>query len=607
MYGHKADRNADGHLYASTHCEAKGPACAWVRQRTDRTTGKEQSRNLNHLGVPMTSDDDTAGPEHRMAQPQRQAAGRHGPARAAMPEAPQSFIVGSGMAGLACAAYLVRANAGGAGNIHLLEQHDRSGGGMDARGSPGQGYSVRGGRMLDEAACACIFDLMSFVPSLSGPGKTLRDECAAFNAGLHPQARSRLVSGGRIVDVSSPGFGTRDRLELIELMLRSEDALGNRRISDVFQPSFLETPFWRMWCTAFAFQPWHSAVEFRRHVLRFLQQLPHIETLAGVQCMPCNPYDSLVQPLVQWLQSQGVDFRYNVRVTDIEFTTTATATQATRLSCVEGDAASEITLRSQDRVFITLGSATADSALGSMDAAPTVNEGTDGSWSLWRAISRHRTAFGSPQVFDSHIDQSRGESFTLTCRSPRFFRMVEAITGNMAGAGGLVTLQDSAWRMSLVLPRQPHVLGQPEDVYVCGGSALLPATLGDFIGKSMLECSGAEILHELFSHLGCGAAAAELCSTATCIPCATPYLTSHLLVRSPGDRPAVIPEGAKNFAFVGRYCEMADDTVSTMEYSVRSAQTAVFTLLGLDTAVSPLYKGLHDPKVILGCMKALLQ
>jgi myosin-crossreactive antigen len=62
-----------------------------------------------------------------------------------------------------------------------------------------------------------------------------------------------------------------------------------------------------MWCTTFAFQPWHSAVEFKRYLLRFILEFSRIETLAGVKRTVYNQYDSLVLPLQKWPQAQGVN------------------------------------------------------------------------------------------------------------------------------------------------------------------------------------------------------------------------------------------------------------------------------------------------------------
>jgi myosin-crossreactive antigen len=45
--------------------------------------------------------------------------------------------------------------------------------------------------------------------------------------------------------------------------------------------------------------------------------------------------------------------------------------------------------------------------------------------------------------------------------------------------------------------------------------------------------------------------------------------------------------------------------VFTVEYSVRSAQTAVYSLLGLNRIVPPVFKGNHDPRIFLKAFEAL--
>ena len=60
----------------------------------------------------------------------------------------------------------------------------------------------------------------------------------------------------------------------------------------------------------FAFQPWHSAVEFHRYLHRFIQEFPRINSLAGVDRTPYNQYDSVILPIERYLKAQGVQFRY---------------------------------------------------------------------------------------------------------------------------------------------------------------------------------------------------------------------------------------------------------------------------------------------------------
>jgi oleate hydratase len=84
-----------------------------------------------------------------------------------------------------------------------------------------------------------------------------------------------------------------------------------------------------------------------------------------------------------------------------------------------------------------------------------------------------------------------------------------------------------------------------------------------------------------------------------------PFITSQFLRRGHGDRPEVIPKGTHNLALIGQFCELPDDVVFTVEYSVRSAQTAVYRLLGLKRAPPAVYKGGFDLQVLYKSVMAL--
>jgi len=524
------------------------------------------------------------------------------------PSAHKAWLAGGGIASLATAAYLIREGRMPGHTIAILEESTQIGGSLDAHGDPERGYVMRGGRMFDEEAYSCTFDLLSFIPSLNDSGKSVMAEFREFNETFRSHSRSRLVANGRKVDVSTHGFTNRDRLDLIELMIRTEISLGARRIDECFQPSFFETNFWFMWCTTFAFQPWHSAVEFKRYMLRFIQEFPRIETLAGVRRTPYNEYDSIVRPLVKWLASQGVRIELNCRVTDLAFVRNGDTMFVERLDSIRDGEPVRMAVAANDLVFVTLGSMTAGSSLGSMNSPAKLDPAeSGGSWALWRTIAADRPEFGRPDVFADHVEQSVWQSFTVTLRDPLFFKLVQEFTGNEAGTGGLVTIKDSSWLMSVVLPHQPHFIDQPDDVRVCWGYGLFPNKPGNHVRKTMAECTGAEILTELCSHLGFEAHLPPILKTAVCIPCLMPYITSQFMPRSDGDRPAVTPRGSGNFAFIGQFCEIPDDVVFTVEYSVRSAQTAVYSLLKLDRKASPIYKGQHDLGVLFDSFKAMLK
>ena len=521
----------------------------------------------------------------------------------------KAYLVGGGIASLASAVYLIRDGHFPGKHIYILEELQLAGGSLDGQGSPEEGYIIRGGRMFDEEAYSCTYDLLSSVPSLNAPGKTVREEMIAFNNVFKINDTARLVDGnGKIVDASALGLSWQDRLDLVKIMAQSEDSLGTRRIDECFSPDFFKTNFWYMWCTTFAFQPWHSAVELKRYLHRFLHEFPRIHNLAGVRRTPYNQYDSIVLPVTTWLKEQGVHFEMNCRVTDLDFKPSDQEKTVERIHYLRDGKMDEIVVNSGDVVLVTIGSMTAASSPGSMTAAPTLDSKyKGGSWMLWETLAKDRPDFGRPSVFDDHVEESLWESFTVTFRDPTFRALLEEFTGNKHGTGALVTFKDSNWLMSLVMARQPHFQNQPDDVTVCWGYGLFPNKKGNYVQKKMSECTGEELLTELCSHLGFTDALPHILKTSICIPVMMPFITSQFLVRAKGDRPQVVPEGSTNLAFIGQFCEIPDDVVFTVEYSVRSAQTAVYSLLKLDKQVSPLYKGQYDARVLVNSLTTMFK
>jgi oleate hydratase len=534
------------------------------------------------------------------ATDQRTKPGPSGPARA--------YLVGGGIASLACAVYLIRDGRVPGERIHIFDESALLGGSLDGQGSAEKGYVIRGGRMFDERAHTCTYDLLSSIPSPTDPGKTLKDGVVEFNRRTPYHSNCRLVENGRKVDTSRFGLSWRDRLTLIRLCLEPETLLGARRIQDCFDPSFFESNFWVMWCTVFSFQPWHSAVEFKRYLLRLIQWFHAMPTLEGVQRMPINQYEYVVLPVTQWLEKRGVHFHNRSQVTDLDFKPAEGETTVQGIHYRADGTQNEIAVGPDDLVFVTLGSMTAGSRLGSMTSAPTQPyRESGGAWALWETIAKKKPAFGRPAAFNGHVPLSSWVSFTLTLRDPTFATLMERFTGNRAGTGGLVTFKDSNWLMSVVLLHQPHFQNQPDHVTVCWGYGLFPDRAGNYVPKRMSESTGAEILTELCSHFRFAEETPRILATSTCIPCMMPYITSQFMPRAEGDRPAVIPEGSTNLAFLGQYCEIPHDTVFTVEYSVRSAQIAVYSLLKLDRKVTPIYKGQYDPRVVLKALMTMLK
>ena len=67
----------------------------------------------------------------------------------------------------------------------------------------------------------------------------------------------------------------------------------------------------------------------------------------------------------------------------------------------------------------------------------------------------------------------------------------------------------------------------------------------------------------------------------------------------------MIPQGSKNFAFLGQFVEIEDDVVFTVEYSVRGAMLAIYAFFGVEREIPDLYNGLLDPKVGLKALETV--
>jgi oleate hydratase len=303
-------------------------------------------------------------------------------------------------------------------NITIFEELDKIGGSLDGCGTPESGYVLRGGRMI-ESKYLCTFDLFASIPTLDG-SRTVTREIVDWNETLKTSSKSRLFRSGH--RQTAPVFGLREQdiLAIEQLALEPEAMLTGTSIAEQFDPGFFATNFWLMWCTTFAFQPWHSAVEFRRYLLRFAHMVDGLNCLNGIMRTVYNQYDSLVRPLVKWLTERGVRFEMNTRVKDLVLNEHGGTIAVTDIAVERGGALATIPVSPADFVLVTLGSMTEASSLGGMDTVPVMNGKTQGgAWTLWENLATGRSAFGRPSVFSDHVEESRWVSFTTTLHDDR--------------------------------------------------------------------------------------------------------------------------------------------------------------------------------------------
>ena len=515
----------------------------------------------------------------------------------------QHHIVGGGIAGLAAAVFLIRDGGIDGQDIHIYEQLGEAGGSLDGSGDAATGYLIRGGRMFEEHF-ACTFDLLGTIPSVDDPNISVAEDIAAFNQMVPGSSNCRLVRNGKPAeDRYDLTLSAHDIVDINRLILKPERALKDQRIDEWFQPSFFESNFWLMWSTMFSFQSWHALIEMRRYLRRFIHLFPGFTKIAGILRTRYNQYDSLIAPILTWLRNHGVKISTDTMITDVTIQGSRQDRHVSALVLGDGN---NVKTDEADRIYLTLGSMTDGSVVGANDRAPSLDDQEGGAWALWRRLAENHEGFGQPEVFCGDTNKTAWHSFTVTLDGPDFFEFIEDFSNNRTGTGGLITFADSGWTLSFVLFHQPHFRGQKHGAYTFWGYGLRGDRPGDFVNKPMWEATGDEIITELAGHLKLSSKQRRWFDGARVRPCRMPFITSQFMPRRPGDRPDVLPVGARNFAIIGQYCELPRDCVFTVEYSVRSARMAVAGLTGRVDQPPPVARTDLDPMVLARAARVLM-
>ncbi|MFE5474669.1 oleate hydratase [Nocardia sp. NPDC056541] len=528
-------------------------------------------------------------------------------------EAKSAWFVGAGLASLSGAAFLIRDGQLAADKITVLERLALPGGALDGIREPKKGFVIRGGREM-ENHFECLWDLYRSVPSMEIEGASVLDEFYWLNKD-DPNFSLQRATVKRGQDAHTDGLFTltdRAQKDIVKVFLATREQMENKRIDEVFGPDFLASNFWLYWRTMFAFEEWHSALEMKLYLHRFIHHIGGLPDFSALKFTKYNQYESLVLPLYRWLLDQGVRFRFDTEVTDVDFDISGPRKQATRLHWVSEGVEGGVDLTADDLLFVTIGSLTENSNEGDQHTPARLDEGPAPAWDLWRRIAAKDPAFGHPEVFGGHIPETKWESATVTTldeRIPRYIQKIckrDPFSGKVV-TGGIVTAKDSSWLMSWTVNRQPHFKQQPADQIVVWVYALFVDRPGDFVKKSMQDCTGAEITQEWLYHLGVPEAEIPemAADAATCVPVMMPYVTAFFMPRQAGDRPDVVPAGAVNFAFIGQFAETTRDCIFTTEYSVRTGMEAAYTLLGVERGVPEVFGSTYDIRSLLAATSKL--
>lgn len=520
-----------------------------------------------------------------------------------------AHIVGGGLAGLATAVFLVRDAQVPGRQIHIYEELPIPGGSLDGDNRPNVGFVIRGGREM-ENHFETMWDMYRSIPSLEIEGASYLDEFYWLDQDDPNSSNTRLIyKRGQRVPTDGKYELDDKAMELVKLVMTPESKLGRQTLEDFFTPDFFESNFWSYWATMFAFEKWHSAVEMRRYAMRFIHHIDGLPDFTALKFNKYNQYDSMVLPIIKYLESHDVNFVYNAQVTNVVVDVQADKKTATELVVTIDGTEQAIPLTADDLVFVTNGSITESSTYGSHHQAAPVSKELGGSWRLWQNLAAQSDEFGHPEVFCENLpDRSWFISATATIKVPEIEPYIERLTNrslhdHKVNTGGIITITDSNWMMSFTIHRQPHFKTQKENETVVWIYGLYSDTKGNYVDKTIVEATGEEITQELLYHLGVPEVKIkELAKqeNVNTVPLYMPFITSYFMPREAGDRPAVVPNDSENLAFIGNFAESPSrDTVFTTEYSIRTAMEAVYTLMDVDRAVPEVYGSVFDIRELL--------
>lgn len=538
----------------------------------------------------------------------------------AHPEKPEgvekksAYIIGTGLAGLTAAFYLVRDGQMPGNHIHLLEKLELAGGSCDGYKDVHKGFYMRGGREMDNHF-EIMWDVFRDVPSIETPNVSVLDEYYWLNK-HDPNYSLCRATVNKGEDAHTDKLFKLDKdsaMALSQLFITPEADLEEKKISDVLPKSFWETNFWLYWQTMFAFQKWSSALEMKRYLCRYVHHIDGLPDFSALRFTKYNQYESMILPLIKYLKKHDVDVQFGMDVKNVVIEEVDGKKTAKELIYVKDNKEQSIPLTADDLVFITNGCCTDTSCYGDQTHAPDLSgivNGQGESWDLWKNIAKQakHDEYGHPDVFCSDTEATNWMSATVETSNEDIIQHIMNICkrdprAGKVTTGGIVTVKDSVnnWFLSWTINRQPQFRSQNKDTVLVWLYALHTDTEGNYIKKTMRDCTGEEICQEWLYHIGMDESkikdySENACNTTTCF---MPYINAFFQPRKNVDRPKVVPEGAVNFAFIGQFAETPRDTIFTTEYSMRTGMESVYTLLNVDRGVPEVWGSQYDIRELL--------
>ena len=149
----------------------------------------------------------------------------------------------------------------------------------------------------------------------------------------------------------------------------------------------------------------------KRYLCRYVHHIDGLPDFSALRFTKYNQYESMILPLVKYLESHGVRIEYGMDVKNVIIENRRRQERSPSRSFTSRTARSRrIDLIEDDLVFITNGCCTDTSCYGDQTHAPDlsgIENGKGESWDMWKTIAAQAEngEYGNPDKFCSDVER----------------------------------------------------------------------------------------------------------------------------------------------------------------------------------------------------------
>ncbi len=185
----------------------------------------------------------------------------------------KAYIVGAGLGGLCAAGFLIKDAKMDPSKIVFLEKDEVPGEALDGKILDNFGYVARGGREMGHHF-EVLWDLLSVIPSREDPNMTILDDLYYTNLDDPNYSNCRITENqGERYDNAKFNLSQEVIQEIAKLQLTPDEKLQGISVEEIMSEEFLESDFWTYYRSMFAFENWHSVLELKLYINRFIHHV----------------------------------------------------------------------------------------------------------------------------------------------------------------------------------------------------------------------------------------------------------------------------------------------------------------------------------------------